>query len=563
MNRFVPDPDAVPNAYNPMRELIDESVTWHMRRLSIGLIVYGAIMVLWVHLPSYIVSKSSIRMLRALRMYHSSESIDNVRLFTTSQFHGAHSQGIPTKVRSDQTSLRFTLLTLLLYVITPFIISHVKPKQTMKWLTKVWFNKVTTVLGCKEYLLIAEANDNEVNGNGRNLNANDRSGRNAEAIEAPIRMGLRAFAIFISTSAVVICLCSVTTLIFVFVGLHFSSFFPHTVAIDNLDSFLAGGTVFCLTTIFVYNTGKETLRDVRYFLVPRNMRRQAGLHEDAIANHSMRSLGTAIICSFISLLQWMSFAVMWYIVLPMFIGKTLNVTFFCSLVRSSLLEVQRWDSGSLYQNWALGLIAGRFIHDMKKYVPIGGENEAATNDGPVYDGREDVNGRTRSGYSQRVTFVNVKLLQYAMNRSIWRHRKSLQLLDRVALPLCLLFALYLIVPVGISSLAQRISGEEAVAKNIGLYGYLLEALLVTALSLVPLLRKYLNIIHTELKDELYLIGRQLHDYKDENAFDDKQMKLKEQETHPQGGKEFSKNPQRQAPRETLFASSEGLRRRNL
>ena len=35
MNRFVQDPDAVPATYNPMRELVDENLLFHSRRLGI------------------------------------------------------------------------------------------------------------------------------------------------------------------------------------------------------------------------------------------------------------------------------------------------------------------------------------------------------------------------------------------------------------------------------------------------------------------------------------------------------------------------------------------------
>ncbi|KAG6483011.1 probable E3 ubiquitin ligase SUD1 [Zingiber officinale] len=130
---FLRDP-ADPN-YNPFRDLIDDPVHKHARRVLLSIAVYGSLIVMLVFLPV----KLSMRLLPS--MFPLDITISDP--FTE----------IPTDV-------------LLFQICIPFAIEHFKLRTTIKSLLHHWFTAVGWALGLSDYLLPrAEDNGNQDVGN--------------------------------------------------------------------------------------------------------------------------------------------------------------------------------------------------------------------------------------------------------------------------------------------------------------------------------------------------------------------------------------------------------------
>ncbi|EPS64281.1 hypothetical protein M569_10499, partial [Genlisea aurea] len=129
---FLRDP-ADPN-YNPFRDLIDDPVHKHARRVLLSVAVYGSLIVMLVFLPVKL----------AMRMFPSIFPLD---ISVSDPF---------TEIPADM---------LLLQICIPFAIEHFKLRRTLKSLLGYWFAAVGWTLGLTDYLL-PKADDTGVNENG-------------------------------------------------------------------------------------------------------------------------------------------------------------------------------------------------------------------------------------------------------------------------------------------------------------------------------------------------------------------------------------------------------------
>ncbi|CAI9104634.1 OLC1v1003341C3 [Oldenlandia corymbosa var. corymbosa] len=131
---FLRDP-ADPN-YNPFRDLIDDPVHKHARRVLLSVGVYGSLIVMLVFLPVKL----------AMRM---APSIFPLDISVSDPF---------TEIPADM---------LLFQICIPFAIEHFKLRTTMKSLLRYWFTAVGWALGLTDYLLPRpEDNGAHDNGNG-------------------------------------------------------------------------------------------------------------------------------------------------------------------------------------------------------------------------------------------------------------------------------------------------------------------------------------------------------------------------------------------------------------
>ncbi|XAR59435.1 Ubiquitin--protein ligase [Bertholletia excelsa] len=131
---FLRDP-ADPN-YNPFRDLIDDPVHKHARRVLLSVAVYGSLIVMLVFLPVKL----------AMRM---APSIFPLDISVSDPF---------TEIPADM---------LLFQICIPFAIEHFKLKTTIKSLLHYWFTAVGWALGLTEFLLPRpEDNNGQENGNG-------------------------------------------------------------------------------------------------------------------------------------------------------------------------------------------------------------------------------------------------------------------------------------------------------------------------------------------------------------------------------------------------------------
>ncbi|GLU03229.1 hypothetical protein SLE2022_204370 [Rubroshorea leprosula] len=131
---FLRDP-ADPN-YNPFRDLIDDPVHKHARRVLLSVAVYGSLIVMLVYLPVKL----------AMRM---APSIFPLDISVSDPF---------TEIPADM---------LLFQICIPFAIEHFKLRTTIKSLLHYWFTAVGWALGLTDFLLPRpEENGGQENGNG-------------------------------------------------------------------------------------------------------------------------------------------------------------------------------------------------------------------------------------------------------------------------------------------------------------------------------------------------------------------------------------------------------------
>ncbi|KAE8672822.1 putative E3 ubiquitin ligase SUD1 [Hibiscus syriacus] len=130
---FLRDP-ADPN-YNPFRDLIDDPVHKHARRVLLSVAVYGSLIVMLVFLPV----KLSMRM---------APSIFPLDILVSDPF---------TEIPADM---------LLFQICIPFAVEHFKLRTTIKSLLRYWFTAVGWALGLTDFLLPRP----EENGGQENVN---------------------------------------------------------------------------------------------------------------------------------------------------------------------------------------------------------------------------------------------------------------------------------------------------------------------------------------------------------------------------------------------------------
>ncbi|CAJ2650197.1 unnamed protein product [Trifolium pratense] len=131
---FLRDP-ADPN-YNPFRDLIDDPVHKHARRVLLSVAVYGSLIVMLVFLPVKL----------AMRM---APSIFPLEILLSDPF---------TEIPANM---------LLFQICIPFAIEHFKLRTTIKSLLRYWFTAVGWALGLTDFLLPSpDDNGNQENGNG-------------------------------------------------------------------------------------------------------------------------------------------------------------------------------------------------------------------------------------------------------------------------------------------------------------------------------------------------------------------------------------------------------------
>ncbi|XP_022745937.1 probable E3 ubiquitin ligase SUD1 isoform X2 [Durio zibethinus] len=129
---FLRDP-ADPN-YNPFRDLIDDPVHKHARRVLLSVAVYGSLIVMLVFLPV----KLAIRMV---------PSIFPLDISVSDPF---------TEIPADM---------LLFQICIPFAIEHFKLRTTIKSLLRYWFSAVGWALGLTDFLLPRPENGGQENAN--------------------------------------------------------------------------------------------------------------------------------------------------------------------------------------------------------------------------------------------------------------------------------------------------------------------------------------------------------------------------------------------------------------
>uniref|UniRef100_A0A7I4FVD2 RING-type E3 ubiquitin transferase n=1 Tax=Physcomitrium patens TaxID=3218 RepID=A0A7I4FVD2_PHYPA len=129
---FLRDP-ADPN-YNPFRDLIDDPLHKHARRVLLSVVVYGSLIVMLVFLP--------------------------VRLAISIAPHM-----FPLDIRVSDPFTEIPADMLLFHICIPFAVEHFRPRATVKTVLFHWFSTVGWALGLSEFLLPEAEQANGVGGN--------------------------------------------------------------------------------------------------------------------------------------------------------------------------------------------------------------------------------------------------------------------------------------------------------------------------------------------------------------------------------------------------------------
>ncbi|KAL0376089.1 UNVERIFIED_CONTAM: putative E3 ubiquitin ligase SUD1 [Sesamum calycinum] len=146
---FLRDP-ADPN-YNPFRDLIDDPVHKHARRVLLSVAVYGSLIVMLVYLPV----KLAIRM---------APSIFPLDISISDPF---------TEIPADM---------LLFQICIPFAIEHFKLRHTLKSLLRYWFTAVGWTLGLTDFLLPKPEEENANGDPGRQDRGHAQAGGQEQAL---------------------------------------------------------------------------------------------------------------------------------------------------------------------------------------------------------------------------------------------------------------------------------------------------------------------------------------------------------------------------------------------
>ena len=516
MNRFVQDPDAVPATYNPMRELVDENLLFHSRRLGIGLIMYSTFSVLCIHIPAYIVAKAEefSKEVRASSPsaegttlasatttgYWLLKSISSLTARATSSAVNVEPTEARLQGRFDHT-MSVLLVVLLAYVIVPFVVKHAKPKLIVIRLTRLWFESATEVLKCREYLLRPETTARENNNNNNNNDDDDGTGEAGDAeeeVDPPPNMALRGIVLTFLTISVSLLLTAAAVFSTHTAGnfaLHAlvsgsnrvgGATYEHAIAILGiraLDAIIVGSALISVFGAFVYHTSLETSTRLRQAVVED---RAAGV---GLTWRKARTLSRPLAAS----VQWLLAFVTLQFVLPILTGIAINqcfISWIASAFDTLSPSISDCPKYTIFRFWMVGLIAGRLAYDIRKR----------------FFGQRAVGG---GQFAFGNLSSNLDALVEAIDRELWKQEGTASLLLHAVLPVTLKLTVFTSTPAALVMIVQQHTSKfDALLPYTQLF-------ILTSCCIVgnwSWLRSRFSKFHDQIKDELYMSGQVLENY---------------------------------------------------
>ncbi|KAH6825984.1 RING/U-box superfamily protein [Perilla frutescens var. hirtella] len=457
---FLRDP-ADPN-YNPFRDLIDDPVHKHARRVLLSVAVYGSLIVMLVFLPVKL----------AMRTVPSIFPLD---ISVSDPF---------TEIPADM---------LLFQICIPFAIEHFKLRHTLKSLLRYWFTAVGWALGLTDFLLPKpEDNGGHENGNadvGRHdrghgqavgqervgaledvnrprylaANANSADELDGDELADPDRYAFVLRIVLLLVVAWMTLLVFNSALIIVPISLGRALFnalpllpVTHGIRCNDLYAFVIGS--------YVIWTG---LAGARY-CVDLIRTRRSRLLFNQIWNWCGIILKSSVLLS------------IWIFVIPVLIGLLFELL----VIVPMRVPVDESPVFLLYQDWALGLI---FLKIWTRMVMLDHMM-------PLVD------------ESWRVKFERVREDGFSGVRVLW-------ILREIVFPIIMKLLTALCVPYVLSRGVFPIFGYPLVV-NSAVYRFAWLGCLV--LSVVCFCAKRFHVwftnLHNSIRDDRYLIGRRLHNY---------------------------------------------------
>ncbi|XP_074367222.1 putative E3 ubiquitin ligase SUD1 isoform X2 [Apium graveolens] len=459
---FLRDP-ADPN-YNPFRDLIDDPVHKHARRLLLSVAVYGSLIVMLVYLPAKL----------AMQVAPSIFPLD-------------------MSVYDPFTEVPAVLL--LFQICIPFAIKHFKLRTTIKSLLRYWFTSVGCVLSLTDFLLPApEVNSVQENRNAQPLRQGGQqpqlggqpalegldphalnSNRNSEASaniadeydndeESDADFVLRIVLLLLMAWMTLLVFNSALVVIPVSLGRVLFNAIPtlpvtHGIKSNDLYSFVIGSYVIC--------TAVAGARYTNEYIITR---RTADL-----LNYIWKWCGI--------LLKSSALLSIWVFVIPVLIGLLFELL----VIAPMRVPVDESPIFLLYQDWALGLIFLKIwtrLVMLDHMIPLADE-------------------------SWRVKFERVRENGFSRLQGFW-------VLREIVIPVIMKLLTALCVPYVLARGVFPIFGYPVVV-NSAVYRFAWLGCLV--LGLVCFCAKRFHVcftnLHNSIRDDIYLIGRRLHNFREE------------------------------------------------
>lgn len=469
---FLRDP-ADPN-YNPFRDLIDDPVNKHARRVLLSVAVYGSLIVMLVFLPVKL----------AMRM---APSIFPLDISVSDPF---------TEIPADM---------LLFQICIPFAIEHFKLRTTIKSCLHYWFTAVGWALGLSEFLLPSlDDNGRQENGNweparqdrvlvvqlaGQNLPVNDvhriipASGNNnvSEEYDADEQSDSDRYG-FVLRIVLLLVVAWMTLLVFnsafivvpISLGRSLFNAIPllpitHGIKCNDLYAFMIGSYVIW-----------TTLAGARYSIEHIKTRRAA-----VLLGQIWKWCGIVVKSS--ALLS------IWIFVIPVLIGLLFELL----VIVPMRVPVDESPVFLLYQDWALGLIFLKIwtrLVMLDQMVPLVDE-------------------------SWRVKFERVRNDGFSSLQGFW-------VLKEIVFPIIMKLLTALCVPYVLARGVFPIFGYPLVV-NSAVYRFAWLGCL--SLSLVCFCVRRFHVwftnLHNSIRDDHYLIGRRLHNYGEDKQDRSNEMQI--------------------------------------
>ncbi|KAM7250362.1 hypothetical protein ACFE04_022245 [Oxalis oulophora] len=453
---FLRDP-ADPN-YNPFRDLIDDPVHKHARRVLLSVAVYGSLIVMLVFLPVKL----------AMRM---APSIFPLDIVVSDPF---------TEIPADM---------LLFQICVPFAVEHFKLRTTIKSILRYWFTVVGWALGLTDYLLPSPEENNNENENvepGRqeiNMNGGNRA-LVAVANQEPNQIVGNSSVVpeydndeqtdserynFVLRIVLLLLVAWMTLLVF-----------NSTLIIVPVS---LGRAIFNVVPLFPITHGIKC-NDIYAFIIGSYVIWTAMAGTRYAIEH-LRTQRAAVLMG--QIWKWCGIVVksslllsLWIFVIPLLIGLLFELL----VIVPMRVPVDESPVFLLYQDWALGLI---FLKIWTKLVMLDHMM-------PLVD------------ESWRLKFERVREDGFSRLQGLW-------ILQEIVFPIMMKLLTALCVPYVLSRGVFPVFGYPLVI-NSAVYRFAWLGCL--SLSLICFCAKRFHVwftnLHNSIRDDRYLIGRRLHDF---------------------------------------------------
>ncbi|BBN02416.1 E3 ubiquitin-protein ligase MARCH6 [Marchantia polymorpha subsp. ruderalis] len=456
---FLRDPTD-PN-YNPFRDLIDDPLHKHARRVLLSVVVYGSLIVMLVFLPVRLAILASPTM-------------------------------FPLDIRVSDPFTEIPADMLLFHICIPFAVEHFRPRATIKAALYHWFSAVGWALGLCEYLLPGPEETN-VNNNGQEqarvqqgqLDAPDQNqaiapaerGEQEEQLENPAigddyevddeasadeyKFVLRIVLLLFSAWITLLAFNSAMVLLPVSLGRGIFSLFSQLP--------IARGAK--CNDLYAFNIGCyvlwATAAAVRYVV-------------DYLRTHDVHVL-------LMQVLKWSAIVAksfvlltLWIIAIPVLIGLLFELL----VVVPMRVAIDESPVFIYYQDWALGLV---FLKIWTRLVMLGQITPLADE-------------------SWRIKFEQVRADGFANLRGFW-------VLKEIIFPILLKLMTALLVPYVFAHWIFPCLGYSLIV-NSAVNRYAWQGCLALGLLWYGMkrLRQWLLDLHNSIRDDRYLVGRRLHNF---------------------------------------------------